>query len=124
MHFHSTFDEGLRNIARTFLAEDHVDISIGLVGRINPNLTQQVVWVEHGEKRRTLYDISIAPPPAVSAISFELFAVLEPSSKCCKCRCCGERVEYRLRRAFDPTVWEGRELERKFGLAVTERQLS
>ncbi|KAL1860407.1 hypothetical protein VTK73DRAFT_7353 [Phialemonium thermophilum] len=55
--FSATFPKGARDLARTYLAENHVRIRVGRAGSSHENITQQIVYVEPAMKNQALIDL-------------------------------------------------------------------
>ncbi|KAI9784500.1 MAG: hypothetical protein M1816_000820 [Peltula sp. TS41687] len=68
MMFSATFPKGARELARQFLAEDHVRINVGRPGSTHDNIKQEVVYVAESEKNRALYDLLLSLPAARTMI--------------------------------------------------------
>src|SRR6266498_4090787 len=83
--FSATFPKELREIARKYLAVDHVRIRVGRAGSTHANVTQQVravlsdslhvtdelfkiVFVEEPMKKQALYDLLMSMPPSRTLI--------------------------------------------------------
>ncbi|KAK2742946.1 hypothetical protein FQN57_005076 [Myotisia sp. PD_48] len=64
MMFSATFSKGCRQVARKYLANDHVRIRIGRVGSSHLNVRQQVIYAEEPMKKKCLYDLLMAMPPS------------------------------------------------------------
>ncbi|KAL4805585.1 P-loop containing nucleoside triphosphate hydrolase protein [Aspergillus unguis] len=64
MMFSATFNKGCRELARKFLAEDHVRIRIGRPGSTHKNVDQNIVYTEPHLKKTCLYDLLLAMPPS------------------------------------------------------------
>ncbi|KAI5289115.1 hypothetical protein KEM54_004390 [Ascosphaera aggregata] len=62
--FSATFNKQCRELARKFLAADHVRIRIGRAGSAHLNVTQRIVYAEEHMKKQCLYDLLLAMPPA------------------------------------------------------------
>lgn len=62
--FSATFSKEAREMARKYLQDDHVRIRVGRAGSSHGNITQEVVWVEDGQKNKALNDLLLALPPA------------------------------------------------------------
>lgn len=66
--FSATFPKAARELARTFLANDHVQIKVGRTGSTHGNIKQRIVWVDEDQKNRALYDLLLSLPPARTII--------------------------------------------------------
>ncbi|KAG5297898.1 DEAD-box protein [Histoplasma ohiense] len=64
MMFSATFNKGCRELARKFLAADHVRIRIGRAGSAHLNVSQNIVYAEDHLKKQALYDLLISMPPS------------------------------------------------------------
>ncbi|OOF90851.1 hypothetical protein ASPCADRAFT_156157 [Aspergillus carbonarius ITEM 5010] len=64
MMFSATFDKGCREMARRFLAADHVRVRIGRPGSTHLNVDQNIIYVDPALKNKCLYDLIIAMPPS------------------------------------------------------------
>ncbi|RAL05149.1 DEAD/DEAH box helicase [Aspergillus ibericus CBS 121593] len=64
MMFSATFDKGCRQMARRFLAADHVRVRIGRPGSTHLNVDQNIIYVDPAMKNQCLYDLIIAMPPS------------------------------------------------------------
>ncbi|PGH12646.1 hypothetical protein AJ79_04144 [Helicocarpus griseus UAMH5409] len=64
MMFSATFNKGCRELARKFLAADHVRIRIGRAGSTHANVSQNIVYAEEHLKKQALYDLLISMPPS------------------------------------------------------------
>jgi ATP-dependent RNA helicase DDX3X len=64
MMFSATFPKMAREIAKEYLAHDHVRIRVGRAGSSHVNIKQTVVYVEQSMKRQALLDLIFANPPA------------------------------------------------------------
>ncbi|OJD19505.1 hypothetical protein AJ78_00574 [Emergomyces pasteurianus Ep9510] len=64
MMFSATFNKGCRELARKFLAADHVRIRIGRAGSAHLNVSQSIVYAEDHLKKQALYDLLISMPPS------------------------------------------------------------
>ncbi|KAL4781795.1 P-loop containing nucleoside triphosphate hydrolase protein [Aspergillus varians] len=64
MMFSATFDRECRELARKFLADDHVRVRIGRPGSTHINVDQNIVYAEPHLKKQCLYDLLLAMPPS------------------------------------------------------------
>ncbi|KAL4906806.1 hypothetical protein BDW74DRAFT_166944 [Aspergillus multicolor] len=64
MMFSATFNKGCRELARNFLADDHVRVRIGRPGSTHINVNQKIYWTDPAQKRKALYDLLLAMPPS------------------------------------------------------------
>ncbi|KAI9829406.1 MAG: hypothetical protein M1819_006343 [Sarea resinae] len=73
MMFSATFPKGARELARQFMALDHVRVRVGRPGSSHTNVKQkpvysQIVFVEESQKKTALYDLLFSCPPARTII--------------------------------------------------------
>lgn len=68
MLFSATFPEEAFDSAGTFLARDHYRVTVGRAGSTHANIAQDLVWVDHNEKRNALWDLIISLEPARTLI--------------------------------------------------------
>ncbi|KAI9374089.1 P-loop containing nucleoside triphosphate hydrolase protein [Aspergillus egyptiacus] len=68
MMFSATFDKNCRELARKFLADDHVRVRIGRPGSAHINVQQNIVYAEPQLKKQCLYDLLLAMPPSRTLI--------------------------------------------------------
>ncbi|RAQ52197.1 DEAD/DEAH box RNA helicase [Aspergillus flavus] len=68
MMFSATFNKECRQLARKFLAGDHVRIRIGRPGSTHINVDQTIVYSEEHLKKQCLYDLLLAMPPSRTLI--------------------------------------------------------
>ncbi|KZF20464.1 DEAD/DEAH box RNA helicase [Xylona heveae TC161] len=68
MMFSATFPKGARELARQFMALDHVRIRVGRAGSTHINVQQTVIWVDEDKKKQALYDLLSSMPPARTLI--------------------------------------------------------
>ncbi|KAL4924559.1 DEAD/DEAH box helicase [Aspergillus undulatus] len=64
MMFSATFNRDCRELARKFLADDHVRVRIGRPGSTHLNVDQNIVYAEPHLKKQCLYDLLLAMPPS------------------------------------------------------------
>ncbi|KAL4754840.1 hypothetical protein BDW72DRAFT_200509 [Aspergillus terricola var. indicus] len=64
MMFSATFNKECRELARKFLANDHVRVRIGRPGSTHVNVDQNVIYTEPQLKKKCLYDLLLAMPPS------------------------------------------------------------
>lgn len=57
MLFSATFPKPARDLAKNYLAENHVRIRVGRAGSSHANIKQQVIWCEPFMKRQCLTDL-------------------------------------------------------------------
>ncbi|KAA8645800.1 hypothetical protein EYZ11_011205 [Aspergillus tanneri] len=68
MMFSATFNKACRELARKFLADDHVRVRIGRPGSTHINVDQNIVYAEDHLKKQCLYDLLLAMPPSRTLI--------------------------------------------------------
>ncbi|KAL4873589.1 hypothetical protein BDV12DRAFT_160318 [Aspergillus spectabilis] len=68
MMFSATFNKDCRELARKFLADDHVRVRIGRPGSTHNNVDQNIVYAEAHLKKQCLYDLLLAMPPSRTLI--------------------------------------------------------
>ncbi|PKY07867.1 DEAD/DEAH box RNA helicase [Aspergillus campestris IBT 28561] len=68
MMFSATFDKNCRQLARKFLADDHVRVRIGRPGSTHINVDQTIVYTEDNLKKQALYDLLMSMPPSRTLI--------------------------------------------------------
>ncbi|KAE8148109.1 putative DEAD/DEAH box RNA helicase [Aspergillus avenaceus] len=68
MMFSATFNRDCRQLARKYLAEDHVRVRIGRPGSTHINVDQNIVYAEPALKKQCLYDLLLAMPPSRTLI--------------------------------------------------------
>ncbi|KAL2831140.1 P-loop containing nucleoside triphosphate hydrolase protein, partial [Aspergillus cavernicola] len=68
MMFSATFDKNCRELARKFLADDHVRVRIGRPGSAHMNVDQNIVFANPPLKKKCLYDLLLAMPPSRTLI--------------------------------------------------------
>ncbi|KAL4918629.1 P-loop containing nucleoside triphosphate hydrolase protein [Aspergillus aurantiobrunneus] len=65
MMFSATFNRDCRELARKFLADDHVRVRIGRPGSTHINVDQKIVYAADASlKKKCLYDLLLAMPPS------------------------------------------------------------
>ncbi|KAI9037081.1 DEAD/DEAH box helicase [Aspergillus affinis] len=68
MMFSATFNKSCRELARKYLADDHVRIRIGRPGSTHINVDQNIVYAEDHLKKQCLYDLLLSMPPSRTLI--------------------------------------------------------
>ncbi|PWY92862.1 DEAD/DEAH box RNA helicase [Aspergillus heteromorphus CBS 117.55] len=68
MMFSATFNKECRQLARKFLADDHVRVRIGRPGSTHVNVDQSIVYAEPHLKKQALYDLLLSMPPSRTLI--------------------------------------------------------
>lgn len=66
--FSATFNKSCRELARKYLANDHVRIRIGRAGSAHLNIVQNIVYADEPMKKRCLYDLLLSMPPSRTLI--------------------------------------------------------
>ncbi|RAH42379.1 DEAD/DEAH box helicase [Aspergillus brunneoviolaceus CBS 621.78] len=64
MMFSATFNKACRELARKYLADDHVRIRIGRPGSTHINVQQNIIFAERHMKKQCLYDLLLSMPPS------------------------------------------------------------
>ncbi|CAK1359666.1 ATP-dependent RNA helicase DED1 [Cercospora beticola] len=68
MMFSATFPKGARRVAREYMAEDHMRIKVGRAGQAHKNIKQEIIEVDHTNKRQAVYDLLFASEPCRTLI--------------------------------------------------------
>ncbi|KAI9674046.1 MAG: hypothetical protein M1829_003889 [Trizodia sp. TS-e1964] len=68
MMFSATFPKGARQLAKEFLANDHVRIRVGRAGSSHVNVTQNILHVDESNKRAAVRDLLYSVVPARTII--------------------------------------------------------
>ncbi|KAL2020969.1 hypothetical protein VTK56DRAFT_7743 [Thermocarpiscus australiensis] len=68
MLFSATFPKGARELAKTYLAENHVRIRVGRAGSSHENIKQNVIYVDPSLKKQALADLMSSLPPTRTII--------------------------------------------------------
>nr|POE90087.1 isoform 2 of atp-dependent rna helicase ddx3x [Quercus suber] len=68
MMFSATFPKLARNMAREYMAEDYVRITVGRPGQAHKNIRQNVIFVEQDRKREAVHDLLYDCEPARTII--------------------------------------------------------
>lgn len=61
--FSATFPKGARELAREYLAQDHVRIRVGRAGQAHKNIRQVVMYVDRDKKREAVEDLLLQMEP-------------------------------------------------------------
>ncbi|CAG8826688.1 8076_t:CDS:2, partial [Dentiscutata erythropus] len=69
--FSATFPKGIRSLAKDFLADNHVFLTVGRVGSTTSDITQKIMYVEDQEKRTKLVELLLIQPPSRTLIFVE-----------------------------------------------------
>ncbi|PYH47814.1 DEAD/DEAH box helicase [Aspergillus saccharolyticus JOP 1030-1] len=64
MMFSATFNKACRELARKYLADDHVRIRVGRPGSTHINVQQNIIFTEQHMKKQCLYDLLLSMPPS------------------------------------------------------------
>ncbi|KAI9821489.1 MAG: hypothetical protein M1832_003337 [Thelocarpon impressellum] len=68
MMFSATFPKEARELAREFMAKDHVRIRVGRAGSTTQNVQQKIVYALDHLKKQALYDLIASLPPVRTII--------------------------------------------------------
>ncbi|KAK1758542.1 putative ATP-dependent rna helicase [Echria macrotheca] len=68
MFFSATFPKQIRDLAKTYLMENHVRIRVGRAGSTHENIKQNVIMVDPGLKKKALFDLLNSLPPTRTII--------------------------------------------------------
>ena len=68
MLFSATFPKRLRDIAKEYLADDHIHLRVGRAGSSHGNIQQVITEVDHSQKRKALVDLLNSLPPGRTII--------------------------------------------------------
>ncbi|KAI9848348.1 MAG: hypothetical protein M1838_000564 [Thelocarpon superellum] len=68
MMFSATFPKEARDLARDFMARDHVRIRVGRAGSTTDNIKQRIVYTDDDKKRQALHDLITSAPPTRTII--------------------------------------------------------
>ncbi|KAI9819264.1 MAG: hypothetical protein M1827_007420 [Pycnora praestabilis] len=68
MMFSATFPKGARELAKEYLADQHVRIRVGRAGSTHQNVVQNIVWADEPKKKAALYDLLYSLPPSRTII--------------------------------------------------------
>nr|CAG8525400.1 3059_t:CDS:10 [Entrophospora candida] len=71
MMFSATFPTNIRTLARDFLKEDHIFLTVGRVGGTTSDITQKIMYVEENDKRTALVELLLKQPPSRTLIFVE-----------------------------------------------------
>lgn len=61
--FSATFPKAAREMARQYMAEDHVRVRVGRAGSAHKNIRQAIVYVDQNQKREALMDLLFEMKP-------------------------------------------------------------
>ncbi|CAJ0824258.1 13096_t:CDS:2, partial [Entrophospora sp. SA101] len=70
MMFSATFPTNIRTLARDFLKEDHIFLTVGRVGGTTSDITQKIMYVEENDKRTALVELLLKQPPSRTLIFY------------------------------------------------------
>jgi len=65
MMFSATFPKFAREMASQYMASDYLRIRVGRAGQSHKNIRQEVLWVDHEQKRQAVYDLLFTDPANV-----------------------------------------------------------
>ncbi|KAK6522010.1 hypothetical protein TWF281_002581 [Arthrobotrys megalospora] len=68
MMFSATFPASVRKLAKEFLADDYVRITVGRIGSVNPNVVQRIIYANFDKKRQAIFDLLASSPAARTLI--------------------------------------------------------
>ncbi|KAF2452436.1 DEAD/DEAH box RNA helicase [Lineolata rhizophorae] len=68
MMFSATFNKTCRKVAKEYMSEDRIRVTIGREGSTHKNISQQVIWTNEDQKRNALVDLLLSLPPARTLI--------------------------------------------------------
>ncbi|CAG8493150.1 2869_t:CDS:10 [Ambispora leptoticha] len=69
--FSATFPQRIRKLAKDFLQEKHLFLTVGRVGGTTSDITQKIIFCEDSEKRNTLVQLLLTQPPSRTLIFVE-----------------------------------------------------
>ncbi|CAG8592402.1 19586_t:CDS:10, partial [Dentiscutata erythropus] len=69
--FSATFPKQIRNLARDFLANNYIFLTVGRVGGTTSDITQKIMYVEDHKKRDQLVALLLKQPPSRTLIFVE-----------------------------------------------------
>ncbi|KAI0013764.1 P-loop containing nucleoside triphosphate hydrolase protein [Xylariaceae sp. FL0662B] len=64
MLFSATFPRAVRHLARNYLAESHIRLSVGRVGSTHENIKQDIIYVDPSKKKQALEDLLCSMDPS------------------------------------------------------------
>ena len=68
MMFSATFPKPAREMARQYMAEDHIRVRVGRAGSAHKNIRQNIIWVDQDQKREAVFDLLFQMEPARTII--------------------------------------------------------
>src|SRR5512140_445860 len=68
MFFSATFPKQIRELAKTYLMENHVRIRVGRAGSTHENIKQNIIMVDPALKKKALFDLLNSLPPTRTII--------------------------------------------------------
>ncbi|RIB14632.1 P-loop containing nucleoside triphosphate hydrolase protein [Gigaspora rosea] len=69
--FSATFPKSIRNLARDFLANNYIFLTVGRVGGTTSDITQKIMYVEDRKKRDQLVALLLKQPPSRTLVFVE-----------------------------------------------------
>ncbi|RIB07194.1 P-loop containing nucleoside triphosphate hydrolase protein, partial [Gigaspora rosea] len=69
--FSATFPKSIRNLARDFLANNYIFLTVGRVGGTTSDITQKIMYVENHKKRDQLVALLLKQPPSRTLVFVE-----------------------------------------------------
>jgi len=69
--FSATFPKSIRNLARDFLANNYIFLTVGRVGGTTSDITQKIMYVEDHKKRDQLVALLLKQPPSRTLVFVE-----------------------------------------------------
>ncbi|RHZ44807.1 hypothetical protein Glove_709g44 [Diversispora epigaea] len=69
--FSATFPKSIRSLAKDFLADNHIFLTVGRVGGTTSDITQKIMYVEDQDKRNQLVQLLLQQPPSRTLIFVE-----------------------------------------------------
>lgn len=68
MMFSATFPKPLRDLAKEYLANDHIHFRVGRAGSSHGNIQQVISYTNHGNKRKAVVELLNSIPPGRTII--------------------------------------------------------
>ena len=68
MMFSATFPKGARELAREYMANDYFRVRVGRAGQSHKNIRQNIIYVDHDQKRQAVFDLLFQMEPARTMI--------------------------------------------------------
>ncbi|CAI2173831.1 16065_t:CDS:10 [Funneliformis geosporum] len=69
--FSATFPKSIRSLAKDFLAEKYIFLTVGRLGSTTSDITQKIMYVEDQGKRNSLVELLLKQPPSRTLIFVE-----------------------------------------------------